>query len=71
MCRAWNRDIVLRGRQQEGGRIWFGGQRLKDGMLEEFDKECTFPCKDLLELSAQSADDAMYTYNFDDIDIIS
>ena len=68
--RAWNRDIVLRGRQQEGGRFWFGGRRLKDGMLEEFD-ECTFPCKDLLELSVRLADDTIYTYNFDNIDIIS
>ena len=71
MRRAWNRDIVLRGRQQEGGRIWFGGRRLEDGMLNEFDEECAFPCKDLLGLSARSADDAIYTYNFDDIDVIS
>ena len=71
MCRAWNRDIVSRGRQQEGGRIWFGGQRLRDGMLNEFNEECTFPCKDLSGLSAYSADNAIYTYNFDNIDIIS
>ena len=71
MRRAWNRDIVLRGRQQEGGRIWFGGWRLEDGTLDEFDEECAFPCKDLSGLSACSADDAIYTYNFDDIDVIS
>ena len=71
MCRAWNRDIVSRGRQQEGGRIWFGGWRLKDEMLDEFDEECTFPCKNLLGLSVCLADDAIYTYNFDNIDIIS
>ena len=28
-------------------------------------------CKDLLGLSACSADNAIYTYNFDDIDVIS
>ena len=50
--RAWNRNMVLRGKQQEGGRIWFGGQRLEDGTLKEFDEECTFPCKDLLVLTA-------------------
>ena len=71
MRRAWNRDIVSRGRQQEGGRIWFGGQRLKDGTLNKFNEECTFPCKDLSGLSAYSADNAIYTYNFDNIDIIS
>ena len=60
MRRAWNRDIVSRGRQQEGGRIWFGGQRLEDGMLDEFDEECPFPCKDLSGLSARLADDAIY-----------
>ena len=71
MHRAWNRDILSRGRQQEGGRIWFGGRRLTDGTLDKFSKECTFPCKDLSGLSARSADNAIYMYNFDDIDVIS
>ena len=69
--RAWNSDIMLRGRQQEGGRIWFGGQILKDGTLEEFNEDYTFLCKDLSELSAWSADDTLYIYNFDDIDRVS
>ena len=61
----------MRGRHQDGGRIWFGGQSFEDGTLEELDEDCTFPCRDLSSLSAQSADNSLYTYNFDDIDVFS
>ena len=67
-CRTWNGDIISRSEHQEGGRIWFRGRRFKDGTLEEFDEDCTFPCKDL---SASSAEDRSYAYNFDDIDTAS
>ena len=45
--RTWNGDIISRGEHQDEGRIWFKGRRFEDGMLEEFDEDCTFPCKDL------------------------
>ena len=70
-CRTWNGDIISRGEHQEGGRIWFGGRRFEDGTLEEFDKDCTFPCKDLSASSDRPVEDRSYTYNFDDIDTAS
>jgi hypothetical protein len=69
--KAWNADIISRGEHRNGGRIWFGGREFDDGTLEEFDEDCAFPCRDLSELSARSAEDALYTYNFRDIDVIS
>ena len=69
--RTWNADIISRGEHQEGGRIWFGGRRFKDGTLEEFDEDCTFPCKDLSASSDRPAEDRSYAYNFDDIDAAS
>ena len=44
---------------------------LKIGTLEEFNKDCTFPCKDLSVPSDWPAEDRSYTYNFDDIDTAS
>ena len=40
-------------------------------MLEEWDKDCTSPYRDLSGCSAQSKEDMEYTYNFDDIDALS
>ena len=37
-------------------------RRLKDGMIEEFNEDCIFPCKYLSNLSPQSTDDALYIY---------
>ena len=33
----------------------------EDGTMEELDKDCTFTCRDLSNLSAQSADDVLYS----------
>jgi hypothetical protein len=69
--KIWNKDILSRGRHQDGGRIWFGGRIFDDGSLEEFDEDCSFPCKDLSRCSTRSEEDALYTYNFEDIDRVS
>ena len=69
--KIWNTDIMSRGQHQDGGRIWFGGRTFEDGTLEEWDKDCVFPCRDLSNLSARSTEDALYTYNFNNIDTLS
>lgn len=71
MQRKWNRDITLRGKHHEGSRIWFGGQRLEDGTLEEFNEDCAFSCRDLSMNSVWSTENNLYTYNFEDIDTTS
>jgi len=43
----------------------------EDNTLEEFDEDCRFPCRDLSHQSPRSAEEARFTYNFDDIDQIS
>jgi hypothetical protein len=67
----WSQDIQDRGRHQQGSRIWFGGHLFEDGTLEEFDEDCRFPCRDLSHQSFRSAEDSHFSYNFDDIDLIS
>jgi hypothetical protein len=67
----WSRDIQNRGRHQQGGRIWYGGHVFEDNTLEEFDKDCRFPCRDLSHQSPCSAEESRFNYNFDDIDQIS
>ena len=69
--KMWNTDIMSRGQHWDGGRIWFGGRTFKDGTLEEWDEDCVFPCRDLSNLSARSTEDALYTYNFNNIDTLS
>ena len=70
-CKIWNGDISSRGKHQDGGRIWFGGRRFEDGIFKEFDKDCTFPCKDLSGSSKWSVDNMLYAYNFDNINTAS
>ena len=69
--KVWNGDIISREKHQDGGRVWFGGRRFKDGILKEFVEDCTFSCKDLSRSSEQSADDRLYTYNFNNINAVS
>lgn len=69
--KMWNTDIMLRGKHQDGGRIWFGDRTFEDGTLKEWNEDCVFPCGDLSDLSAQSTEDTLYTYNFDNFDTLS
>ena len=63
--------LSKRGRIKQGGRLWFGGQAFADGTLDEHVEDCVFPCRDLSSASPRSAEDRLYTYNFDDIDRVS
>ncbi|ESK81377.1 reverse transcriptase ribonuclease h [Moniliophthora roreri MCA 2997] len=53
------------------GRLLYVGDSLPDGHAEEFDDDFTFPLTDHSFASPRSHEDALYTYNFDDIDAIS
>ena len=67
-CKQWAQDISTRGKQQHSSHIWFGGRIFEDGTLEEFDKDCWFPCGGLSNQSSQSVEDQCFSYNFDNID---
>lgn len=68
--RAWNQGISDC-RHQDGSRIRYGGTHFEDGTLDEFDEDCKFPFTDHSGSSPRSAEDMLYTYNFDDIDKVS
>lgn len=59
------------GRHHTGGRIWFSGQLLSDGRIEEFNDNMLFPIQDLSLQSPRSSLDASFSCNLDDINRIS
>ena len=63
--------LSLQGQIHKGGRLWYEGHTFNDGTLDEHVEDCSFPCQDLSLRSLRSAEDRLYTYNFDDIDRIS
>jgi hypothetical protein len=67
----WHLEALSRGTHHTGGPIWFGGRTFIDGTVEEFDEDCTFPCRDLSANSTRSKDDSEFCYTFDDIDHVS
>ena len=69
--RIRHEELSPRGRLQEGGRLWYGGRFYADGTLDEHVEDCAFPCRDFSSTSPRSTEDALYTYNFDDIDRFS
>ena len=64
-------DLLARGQIHQGGRLWFEGTFFSDGTLNEHVEDCHFPCRDLSSCSSRSEEDALYAYNFDDIDALS
>ena len=64
-------ELSARGQIHQGGRLWFGGRVFPDGTLDEHVEDCCFPCLDLSSRSPRSAEDALFCYNFDDIDTLS
>ena len=70
--RALRHQTILSngGRQQEGSRIWFCGNTLEDGRLEEFDEDYSSPMQDLSPPSPPACD-APFLYSDVDIDHIS
>ncbi|OBZ73565.1 hypothetical protein A0H81_06526 [Grifola frondosa] len=70
--KEWHRKIAAAGgRHHEGGRIWYGGDRLPDGRTEEFDEDMSFPIVDLSHDSPRPATDTGFSYNLQDINRVT
>lgn len=68
----WRARIVAAGgAHQSGGRLWYGGDVLPDGRVEEFDEDMIFPIRDLSLSFPRSAPDALFSYATADIDDVS
>ena len=52
-------------------RIWYGGKELLNGLLEEFDEECSAPFKDQADSSPCPTIDCIFSYADTDINQIS
>ena len=69
--RVRHAELASQGQHQEGGRLWYGGKIFPDGTLDEHVEDCSYPCLDFSAASPRSAEDARYSYNFEDIDRFS
>jgi hypothetical protein len=67
----WHKDLVEKGMQQSGSRLWFGGRIFDDGSIEEFNENCAWPLKDLSKASPRSNHDKRFGYCLSDIDDLS
>jgi hypothetical protein len=68
----WSWEISsLGGCRREGGRLWYGGKSLPNGMPEEFNEECSVPLADLAASSLRAAGDQVFAYADADIDKLS
>ena len=65
------KELTSQGQIRQGGRLWFGGQVFSDGTLNEHVEDFSFPCQDHSARSSRSEEDGLYSYNFDDIDVLS
>lgn len=59
------------GKHQDGGRLWYGGDRLPDGRVDEFVEDMQFPIRDLSASSMRSADEARFSCSLADVDRVS
>ena len=70
----WNREILAHGAcRQEGGRIWYGGRCLLNGLTEEFDEDCSTELLNLANtfLWALDTSEQFFAYTENDIDHLS
>ena len=68
----WRAQIEYHGgRHQDGGRLWFGGDRLEDGRVDEFVEDMGFPVRDLSLASARSPEEALFSCCLADVDRVS
>ena len=62
-CHSWSQTVAKNGgRIHEGSRIWYEGDAMPDGCLEEFDKDMVNPLHDLADATEHPPDDALFTY---------
>jgi hypothetical protein len=68
----WHSRVLAQGgKHHDRGHIWYSGDRLPDGHLEEFDEDFSVTLKDLSQSSYRPTDDLAHAYNLQDIDCIS
>ncbi|TFY59650.1 hypothetical protein EVJ58_g5647, partial [Rhodofomes roseus] len=68
----WRRQVQFHGGEHhERGRIWFGGDILPDGRVDEFLEDFAFPIRDLSHASPRSDDDHRFSSCMANIDSIS
>ncbi|TFY68112.1 hypothetical protein EVJ58_g1197 [Rhodofomes roseus] len=68
----WRKQIEFHGGEhKDRGRLWYGGDRLPDGRVDEFVEDMRFPVRDLSKSSERSPEDARYSCCMVDIDAIS
>ena len=58
------------GRQQNGGRYWYKGERLPSDQIEEFAEDMSEPLRNLVSHRKETLD-PQYAYSMDDVDEIS
>lgn len=69
--RLRDRVALAGGIVHKGGRLLYQGHTLPNGQREEFDDDFVFPIQDLSNMSPRSAEEAQFTYSFDDIDRVT
>jgi len=71
-CHSWCQLVTSNGGQiHEGSCIWYKGDTMPDGCLEEFDEDMATPLCDLSHTSTCSPHDAIFAYTDKDIDLLS
>ena len=69
---SWSQTVAKNGgRIHEASRIWYKGDTMPDGHLEEFDEDMAAPICDLANTSTCSSYDASFTYANVNIDLLS
>ena len=69
---SWCQTVAKNGgRIHEGSHIWYKGDAMPDGHLEEFDEDMVNPLRDLADASERPPDDALFTYADADINLLS
>ncbi|KAF7315770.1 Reverse transcriptase ribonuclease h [Mycena indigotica] len=59
------------GQHHSAGRLWWGGEELPDGRIEEYDEDFATPIEDWSGVSSRSVADAEFCYNFNDINAVT
>ena len=59
----WHNEILAHGTcRQEGGRLWYRGKPLPNGLAEEFDKDCSAKLLNLANVSPQAQEEQRFSY---------
>jgi hypothetical protein len=68
----WSQMVAKNGRQvHEGSHIWYKGDAMPDGCIEEFDEDMATPLRDLAKASTCPPNDIQFTSADANIDLLS